>query len=130
MADDHKQLRDAAENVDKCLSFHTPEKVELYVDFISLFVKTVAARKTISKKRVEMLGSKMMSIGLRIMVLAPDNVARAFIYWKALSSDETLPPEEIIDAFGGVIMAMREDFVGPTSCERDDIIGMFLRDQA
>ena len=130
MTDNHKQLRDAAENVDECLSFHTPEKVELYVDFINLFVKSVAAKKAMSKKRVELLGSEMMSISLRIKVLAPDNVAKAYIYWKALSSDDSSSPENIIDAFGSVIMAMRKDFVGLTVCERDDAVGMFLRDQA
>jgi hypothetical protein len=70
----------------------------------------------------------MISVGLRMMVLAPDHVVKAYIYWKALSS-EGGESEPLLDAFGVVIMEMRKDLVGTTELRPDDAIGVFLRDQ-
>jgi hypothetical protein len=109
------------------LTAQTPEKITLYLDFIAMFTKILDAVK--SKKDAKRLGAKMISIGLRMMVLAPDHVAKAYIYWKALSS-EGGESEILIDAFGVVIIEMRKDLVGETTtlCP-DDAIGVFLRDQ-
>jgi hypothetical protein len=104
-----------------------PEKVTLYLDFIDLFIKILDSVKT--KKETKRLGAKMISIGLRMMVLAPDHVTKAYIYWKALSS-EGGEAEALVDAFGIVIMEMRKDLVGETtSLCPDDAIGVFLKDQ-
>lgn len=108
------------------LSAHVPEKVAAYLDFIDLFAKTLRAQKT--KKEIEKIGTKMISLGLNLMVLAPDPVAKAFIFWKALCS-EGGDSETMIDAFGKVILEMRKDLIGETTCTPDDAIGMFLRDQ-
>jgi hypothetical protein len=109
------------------LTVQSPEKITLYLDFIDLFTKIVDAVRT--KRETKKLGSKMISIGLRMMVLAPDHVAKAFIYWKALAS-EGGDSEALIDAFGKVIMEMRKDLIGETtSLSPDDAIGVFLRDQ-
>lgn len=108
------------------LTVSPPEKITLYLDFIDMFTKILDAAR--SKKDAKRLGSKMVGIGLRMMVLAPDHVAKAYIYWKALAS-EGGESEPLIDAFGIVIMEMRKDLVGETSLCPDDAIGVFLRDQ-
>lgn len=108
------------------LTAHVPEKTTLYLDFIDMFAKLLGNPK--SKRDVEKLGSKMITVGLSMMVLAPDHVARAFIFWKATSASND-NPEATIDAFGDLIIEMRKDLVGETVCVRDDAVGMFLRDQ-
>lgn len=109
------------------LGTYVPEKTTLYLDFIDMFAKLLGKSK--SKKDVEKLNAKMINIGLSMMVLAPDPVAKAFIFWKALSA-EGGDPEALVNAFGDLIMEMRKDLVGETVCVRDDAVGMFLRDQA
>lgn len=108
------------------LSTHTPEKVAVYMDFIDMFTKILRKQKT--KREIEKTGTKMISLGLNMMVLAPDSVINAFIYWKALSS-EGGDSNAMIDAFGNVVLEMRKDIVGDTKRTADDAIGMFLRDQ-
>lgn len=103
-----------------------PEKVKLYLDFIDMFSRILEAAR--SRKPPKNLDTKMISIGLRMMVLAPDHVAKAYIFWKALSS-EGGDSEALINAFGNVIMEMRADLIGDTTCSRDDVIGVFLKDQ-
>jgi len=108
------------------LTAPTPEKVTLYSDFIRIFDETLESTK--SKREVKNLGSKMRRIGLHMMILAPDSVAKAYIFWLALSASNN-DPERSIDALGDLIMEMRKDLVGETACSRDDAIGIFLRDQ-
>jgi hypothetical protein len=109
------------------LTVQSPEKVTLYLDFIEMFTKILDAAK--SKKDTKRLGAKMISIGLRMMILAPDDVAEAYKYWKALAS-EGGKSETLIDAFGIVIIEMRKDLIeGTTSLSPDDAIGVFLKDQ-
>lgn len=112
--------------MDEMLTANTSEKTALYLDFIDMFTKIMDAAK--SKKDAKRLGTKMISIGLRMMVLAPDHVTKAYIYWKALSS-EGGEAEALVDAFGVVIMEMRKDLVGETTLQPDDAIGVFLKDQ-
>jgi hypothetical protein len=108
------------------ISAHVPEKITLYLDFIDMIARILYNPK--SKKDIEKRSLKMMNIGLGIMVLAPDPVTKAFIFWKAISASND-DPEAVISAFGDIIMEMRKDLIGETSCEPDDAIGLFLRDQ-
>ena len=108
------------------LTSHAPEKVTTYLDFIKMFAELI--NNPGSKKETKRLGTKMITVGLSILALAPDPVAKAFIFWKALSA-EGGDPEVLVGAFGDVILEMRKDLVGETICSRGDIIGVFLRDQ-
>ncbi len=108
------------------LTSYAPEKITLYLDFIKMFSELLGDPK--SKRKAEKLDSKMISTGLSVMILAPDSVAKAFIFWRAISA-EGRDSEAIIDAFGDIIMEMRKDLIGETVCVRDDAVGMFLRDQ-
>ncbi len=108
------------------LAAHVPEKVTLYLDFVKLFVETLETAK--SRKDIKNLSSKMLRIGLGMMVLAPDPVTKAYTYWLALSMEKG-DPEPTLDALGDLIMEMRKDLVGETTCSRDDAVGIFLRDQ-
>lgn len=108
------------------LTTYTSERTTLYLDFIDMFAKLLGKSK--SKRDVEKLNAKMINIGLSMMVLAPDPVAKAFIFWKAISASNDTP-EASVDAFGDLIIEMRKDLVGETVCVRDDAVGMFLRDQ-
>lgn len=102
-----------------------PEKVAVYMDFLDLFTKIIRKQKT--KKEIDKISTKMMSISLNMMILASESVLSAFIYWKALSSEGS-DLEAMISAFGNVILEMRKDIVGDTKHTADDAIGMFLRD--
>ena len=108
------------------LTAHTPEKITAYLDFINIFVKTIEATR--SRKSVKDLGAKMMCVGLSLMVLAPDHVTKAYIFWLALSTEGN-DPEAAIDALGDLVIEMRKDLIGDTTCSRDDAVGIFLRDQ-
>ena len=108
------------------LEANVPEKVTLYLDFIKWFVETLEAAR--SRKSVKNLSSRMMRIGLGMMALAPDHVAKAYIFWLSLSSKND-DHGATVDAFGDLIMEMRKDLVGETTCSRDDAVGIFLRDQ-
>jgi len=108
------------------LEANVPEKVTLYLDFIKLVVETLEAAR--SRKRVKNLSSKIMRTGLGMMTLAPDHVAKAYIFWLGLSSKND-DSEATVDAFGDLIIEMRKDLVGETAYSRDDAVGIFLRDQ-
>jgi hypothetical protein len=102
-----------------------PEKVAVYMDFIDMFTKILRKQKT--KREIDKIGTKMMNIGLNMMILASESVLSAFIYWKALSSEGS-DSNAMIEAFGNVVLEMRKDIVGDTKRTADDAIGMFLRD--
>jgi hypothetical protein len=108
------------------LTAHVPEKVTLYLDFIKMFVKVL--ENPGSKKATKEISTRMLNVGLSMMILAPDSVTKAYIFWKALSANKC-DPEKAIDAFGDIIMEMRKDLIGETVCTRDDAVGVFLRDQ-
>lgn len=111
---------------DALLSTHTPEKVAVYMEFIDMFTQILRKQKT--KREIDKIGTKMMKLGLSLMILASESVLEAFIYWKALSSEGS-NSNAMIDAFGNVVLEMRKDIVGDTKRTADDAIGMFLRDQ-
>lgn len=110
------------------LTAHTPEKVAVYLNFIRLFAKILGNPR--SKKETKDLGTKMIDLGMSLMVLAPDSVMRAYIFWSALSASNSSDAEAVLSGFGDLIMEMRKDLVGETVCTQDDVIGIFLRDQA
>lgn len=108
------------------LSAYVPEKTALYLDFIDMFAKLLIDPK--SKRDAGKLNLRMLSIGLSMMILAPDPVAKAFIFWKAIFANND-DPEASDGALVDLIMKMRVDLIGETVCVRDDAVGMFLRDQ-
>lgn len=101
-----------------------PEKINIYLEFIDIFVKTV--EKTKRNKNIGDLGTRLLKTGLSLMVVAPDSVVKKYILWRSFAMEGS-NFEKTVAAFGDVVMEMRKDLVGKTECNRDDVLDVFLK---
>ncbi|RPI56394.1 MAG: hypothetical protein EHM49_00490 [Deltaproteobacteria bacterium] len=113
---------------------NSPEKIALYTDFIKMFNSTLSSRN--SKKDLKELTTKMLDISLRMLVIAPDPVAKRYTFWKGITSNINQTPritaveeEKLLEALGNLLLEMRKDITGEgTVITSDDILGIFIKD--
>ena len=106
------------------LVINTFEKVNIYLDFIEIFVDTMKATK--ERKNIKNLGTRLLKTGLSLVIVAPDTIVKKYIIWRtfAMGGDT----EKIMNAFADIIIEMRKDLIGKTECNIDDALDIFLQD--
>jgi len=97
-------------------------KAQLYFDVVELFVKAMSGKN--NQKFIRNLGPIMTNLNMRLIVCASDDVAKAYFKWRAIAGLGT-DPAASMDAFMGMLMAMRKDLNPATALALEDVEGVF-----
>ena len=99
------------------------EKVEVYSDVGTLFIEAMMLPKG-KPSAIKQLGKKLSHLGIRLFIIAPDEVMNAYLEWRTLASTNEVPQNTLL-AFANLLYKMRNDIVGETSCDAETALDLW-----
>jgi hypothetical protein len=109
------------------LSMNIPERIKLYFDYINIVLDVMAIKKIGQQGKINALAVKLQNVGLKMMVVASDDVIEKFIKWRVLAMAGDLSgAEKIIESFADVIFAMRKEIMEETARKPSDVMDILF----
>jgi len=89
-----------------------PVKVSVYNEFVDVFAEMMANPRA-KPHKIKAMGERLSRIGMKLFILAPDDVVHRYLTWRALAMVNE-DPKKVLEAYVNTLMEMRKDVRGMT----------------
>lgn len=101
--------------------YNPKEKIELYNYFITFMLDSMSMKGTQPPKKMRAMGTKLQSLGLRMVLISSDKVVEKFLEWRGLSVIGE-DPEGVFRTFAELLIEMRKEILVDTNRTANDVL--------